>query len=81
MALPPFMAAEIEGHLKVYGTGSEGLVLTSSNGTYLRRSKFSRRVWVPAVESSGLDPLRYHDLRHSHVALLIAQGEHPKLIV
>jgi site-specific recombinase XerD len=24
--------------------------------------------------------MRFHDLRHSHVALLIAAGEHPKVI-
>ena len=24
--------------------------------------------------------LRFHDLRHSHAAMLIAQGEHPKVI-
>jgi integrase len=24
--------------------------------------------------------MRFHDLRHSHVAALIAQGEHPKVI-
>jgi integrase len=24
--------------------------------------------------------LRFHDLRHTHAALLIAAGEHPKLI-
>ena len=24
--------------------------------------------------------MRFHDLRHTHVALLIAQGEHPKTI-
>ena len=27
-----------------------------------------------------LDGLRFHDLRHSHVALLIASGEHVKVI-
>jgi len=24
--------------------------------------------------------MRFHDLRHTHVAMLIAQGEHPKTI-
>jgi integrase len=28
----------------------------------------------------SLDGLHFHDLRHSHVALLIAAGEHPKVI-
>ena len=32
------------------------------------------------MKDSGLVPLKFHELRHSHAALLIAQGEHPKLI-
>jgi integrase len=32
------------------------------------------------VESAGLAPLRFHDLRHTGAALMIAQGAHPKLI-
>ena len=40
----------------------------------------SDRFWHPAVETSIGRPLRYHDLRHTHAALLIAQGAHPKAI-
>jgi integrase len=40
-----------------------------------------RRVWKPALQAAGLDPnLGTHTLRRSQVALLIAQGEHPKVI-
>ena len=40
-----------------------------------------RRVWKPALEAADLDPgLGTHTLRRSQVALLIAQGEHPKVI-
>ena len=74
------MRIEVENHLGAYPTGHEGQIMTSASGTYLRRSNFRRRVWTPAVVAAGLSPLRFHDLRHSHVALLIAQGEHPKLI-
>ena len=80
ISLPPFMVNEVEKHLGAYPTAGEGLIMTSAKGTYLRRSNFQRRVWTPAVEAADLSPLRFHDLRHSHVALLIAQGEHPKLI-
>lgn len=30
-------------------------------------------------ESVG-EPCTFHDLRHTHAALLVAQGEHPKVI-
>ena len=40
-----------------------------------------RRVWKPALEAADLDQnLGTHTLRRSQVALLIAQGEHPKVI-
>ena len=44
------------------------------------RNNWRRRVWLPAVEASVGPPLRFHDLRHAHAALLIKQGEHPKVI-
>jgi hypothetical protein len=33
-----------------------------------------------AVDASVGKPCTFHDLRHTHAALLIAQGEHPKVI-
>ena len=45
------------------------------------RRNFNARHYKPAVRSAGLDPdLRFHDRRHTHVALLIAQGAHAKEI-
>ena len=34
------------------------------------------RVFRPAVRA----PLRFHDLRHTHAALMVAAGAHPKLL-
>ncbi len=39
-----------------------------------------RRAWLPAVADSVGEPCRFHDLRHSHAALLIAQDVHPKVL-
>jgi len=80
ISLPHFMVNEIESHLAAFPPGAGGHLVTSAGGGLLRRSNFRRREWLPAVAEARLSPLRYHDLRHSHVALLIAQGEHPKLI-
>ena len=35
---------------------------------------------APSSRNAGLDGLRFHDLRHSHAALLIAAGEHVRVI-
>jgi integrase len=40
-----------------------------------------RRFWKPGLVAAGLNKdLGTYTLRHSQVALLIAQGEHPKVI-
>ena len=43
-------------------------------------SIFNKRHWQGARSAAGLGELRFHDLRHTAVALAIAQGAHPKAI-
>lgn len=72
LSLPEPVVQALAAHL--VGHASE-LVFTSPDGQPLRRGNFYHRVWVPAVRAAGLSPApRFHDLRHSHVALLIAAG-------
>jgi integrase len=51
-------------------------LFTASRGGEVRHRTFYRLVWQKAIRESGIaEPLpRLHDLRHSHVAWLIAQG-------
>jgi integrase len=57
------------------------LVFTSPEGEPLRRRNFWARTWRPAVVAAGLDPMpRFHDLRHTHAALLISAGVPMKAI-
>ena len=58
----------------------DGYVFTSPEGALLRRHNFRKRFFLTAVRASMGEPVRFHDLRHTHVAVLIAQGEHPKVI-
>ncbi len=57
-----------------------GLVFPTPLGEPMRRSNFARRVWAPATQRAGLEGLRFHDLRHTAVALAIGQGAHPKAL-
>ena len=77
--VPSFLVEVLARHLAMHADGS-GLVFSAPNGGPIRRGNFRRRVWLPAVEASVGQPCTFHDLRHSHAALLIAQGEHPKVI-
>lgn len=48
----------------------------------LRHSNFYRRMFKPAVEAADIGrPVRFHDLRHTCAALLIAQGAHPRALM
>jgi integrase len=49
-------------------------------GGPLDYNRFRSRYWNPAVNASVGQPCTPHDLRHIHVAMLIARGESPKYI-
>lgn len=80
VTLPRLVTDHLAQHLSAFGTGPEGVVFTSPEGGMVRFGTWRQRYWYPAVAEAGLEPLRFHDLRHTHAALLIAQGEHPKVI-
>ena len=80
VALPRFLSNELARHFADWPPGPDGFVFQTQNGGPLRRSNFRRRTWLPAVRASVGEPLRFHDLRHTHAAMLIAEGEHPKVI-
>ena len=57
----------------------DDMVWTTERGQVLRRGSFGR-TWRRAVAESVGPPCRIQDLRHTHAAWLIADGEHPKAI-
>ncbi|MCP4306989.1 MAG: site-specific integrase [bacterium] len=61
--------SEVRGHLRL-----------SEPKTPAARRAITIPAWLPAVADSVGPPMRFHDLRHSHVALLIQQGTHPSVI-
>lgn len=58
LALPPFLVEELRTHLDRFVTHGE-LVFAGRDGGPMRRTNFRSRVWLPAVESVGLTPLRF----------------------
>lgn len=80
--LPRFLCDLLGAYLAGRPNGSSDLVFTSPQGAPLRHNAFYRRQFKPAVAAAGLpSELRFHDLRHTCTALLIAQGAHPRAIM
>ena len=78
--LPQALVDELATHLA--GKASDDFVFTSSRGGPLRHSNFYARHFKPAVMRAGLpEATRFHDLRHSYAAMLIAEGAHPRAIM
>jgi len=75
--IPDALAVELGDHLVTRRTGIDAFVFTSPDGGPLRHSNFYRRHYKPAVGRAGLDRrTRFHDLRHTAAAMMVAQGAH-----
>jgi len=54
-------------------------VFTSAVGTPLDDSNV-RRAFESMLKRARLPRIRFHDLRHTHATLMLAQGVHPKIV-
>jgi integrase len=60
---------------------SEGLVFSSDGTTPIGGGPWLKQQWRRAQKLVGVrQPIRWHDLRHQYVSLLIASGKSPKYI-
>lgn len=80
VTFPRSVAASMNDYLTTYGPGTEGTVWSMPRGGPLHDRNFRTKYWWPAVDKTVGRPMRFHDLRHTHVAQLITQGEHVKAI-
>lgn len=82
VVLPRSITKEVVEHVaRLDDVGHEAWLFPAPEGGPIRRTAWMRRVWKPALAAAGLDQdFGTHTLRRSQVALLIAQGEHPKVI-
>lgn len=75
----------ISDHVERNELAADDLLFTSTGkrgGNPISRNTFRTRVWLPALERSGLDfKVRMHDLRHAHASWLLAGGADLKTVM
>lgn len=64
---------------KEYNTELD-LVFATHSGEPLDLGNFNYKVFKPLLKRAGLPALRLYDLRHSAATILLAAGEHPKIV-
>lgn len=80
ITIAPFTADLLTDHLERFGApGPDGLVFPNAAGNPITSSSFHNNHFKPARDAVAL-ACRFHDLRHTSVALAIAEGAHPKAI-
>jgi integrase len=81
ISISSFLAEQLQEQLSMRSQpGRDGLVFVNMRGGPIGGSIFNKRHWQAARAAAGQDGLRFHDLRHTAVALAVAQGAHPKAI-
>lgn len=80
VTIPRSIMAELVKHLDTYtDEGPESLVFTGQRrGDVVRRGWFYRSYWLPTTTKADLEGLRFHDLRHTFVALWVHAGRNVK---
>lgn len=74
VAFPASLTESLAAHLATYAEpGRTGLLFTGARGGQLRRNNF-RRLWLRALETTGLGDVHFHDLRHTGNTLAATGG-------
>ncbi len=75
MALPDDLVAQLRAWIDQRHLGPGDLLFATRDSTPISRNTFRTRIWLPAVQASGIDfNVRVHDLRHAHASWLLAGG-------
>jgi len=55
------------------------LVCPNLNGRLADPKNFTRRYYRPIIRSAGVPYVKFHELRHTHMTLLLERNVHPKV--
>jgi Phage integrase family len=78
---PLAIEALLEHKRKALALGrTDGFVFRTVTGLPIRRGAFYQDEFKPLLKQAGLPKTRFHDLRHTAATLLLAAGEHRKIV-
>jgi len=78
--LTPKLRESLENHKKTVPLSPYDLVFCNEEGQPLDPDNIRNRHFIPTLKRAGLKKIRFHDLRHSFVSILIDQGQNIKFI-
>lgn len=80
-ALQRHRRAQVEWRLKLGSAyQDQDLIFASETGGFADSQNIRGRHFKPILEGAGLPPVRLYDLRHCCATMLLASGEHPKVV-
>ena len=78
--MTPTLAQELRRHKFSCSIKDSVFLFCNAEGNPLDPSSLVRRQFLPALERAGVKRVRFHDLRHTNVALRLEQGQNIKYI-
>jgi integrase len=78
--MSPYLALELRKHILASQNNELDLVFSNTDGNLVDPDTMVRRHFLPALKRAGIRKIRFHDLRHTNVALRIEQGQNIKYI-
>ncbi len=78
--MSPTLVRELKKHKLACPVSELDLVFCNSKGKPLEPDNLVKRQFLPALRRAKLRRMRFHDLRHTNVALRIEQGQNIKYI-
>lgn len=78
--MSPYLAMELKKHKIACPISELDLVFCNGEGDPLDPDSLVRRQFLPALRRAKIRQIRFHDLRHTNVALRIEQGQNIKYI-
>ncbi len=67
-------------HRWVFEKSQEEPLFHTEEGTNLRNTNFTRRVFIPAMKKASVEKIRIHDLRHTAASIAISSGATPNMV-